>query len=283
MASGTYSAAVNRTSDDPTRSADPYATLGVSPGATDEEIKRAWKKLAREHHPDRNPGDPDAARRFKAIADAYAILGDPDARKKLQTERGRTTASEEFLADFTDAVERAERLVFVELLARYRAGPAERVALLARDVVSQQLLTRAGGPPPGWFARWQARREARRFTVHLDYRSRPDRPAEAWRIRSGWVIVLYPGAFWAKGVRESGALDDAVLDVLAGWVLGILAQEARVDLYGLHAGAADAMVERAREQDGALRRARAANVGLWVGIALLAAVFWYSAWSSQFD
>ena len=50
---------------------DPYRVLGVSKDATDAEIKRAYRKLARQYHPDRNPGDAAAEERFKAIQGAH--------------------------------------------------------------------------------------------------------------------------------------------------------------------------------------------------------------------
>jgi molecular chaperone DnaJ len=59
-----------------------YKTLGVSKKATDEEIKKAYRKLARKYHPDRNPDDAEAEERFKEISAAYDVLGDPEKRKE---------------------------------------------------------------------------------------------------------------------------------------------------------------------------------------------------------
>ena len=61
---------------------DYYATLGVNKGSTEKEIKQAFRKLARKHHPDVNPGDKAAESRFKEINEAYEVLGDPAKRKK---------------------------------------------------------------------------------------------------------------------------------------------------------------------------------------------------------
>jgi DnaJ-class molecular chaperone len=72
-------------------SEDPYAALGVRPTATQEEIKRAYKRIARESHPDLNPGDPDAAARFKAAANAYDLLKDPEKRARF--DRGEIDAA----------------------------------------------------------------------------------------------------------------------------------------------------------------------------------------------
>jgi molecular chaperone DnaJ len=66
----------------PTANKDLYAVLGVDRKATPEEIKKAYRKLARQFHPDRNPGDAQAEERFKEISQAYDVLGDPDKRKK---------------------------------------------------------------------------------------------------------------------------------------------------------------------------------------------------------
>ena len=58
-----------------------YQTLGVGKGATPEEIKKAYRKLAKKHHPDANPGDASAETRFKAVSAAWDALGDPDKRR----------------------------------------------------------------------------------------------------------------------------------------------------------------------------------------------------------
>ncbi|MFP5451896.1 MAG: DnaJ domain-containing protein, partial [Thermoleophilia bacterium] len=58
--------------------ADLYATLGVSRTASDDEIRKAYRKLARRHHPDANPDDPKAEERFKEIGHAYDVLSDAE-------------------------------------------------------------------------------------------------------------------------------------------------------------------------------------------------------------
>src|SRR4051794_29231491 len=64
---------------------DYYATLGVPRGASAADIKKAYRKLARQHHPDVNKSDPAAEKRFKEISEAYAVLGDEEKRKAYDT------------------------------------------------------------------------------------------------------------------------------------------------------------------------------------------------------
>ncbi len=60
---------------------DLYGVLGVPPGATDAEVREAWKKCALRWHPDKNPGDQEAEERFKVCSNAYHTLGDPVRRR----------------------------------------------------------------------------------------------------------------------------------------------------------------------------------------------------------
>lgn len=61
---------------------DYYAVLGVSNDADQDTVKKAYRKLARAHHPDANPDTPNAEQRFKEIGEAYAVLGKPETRKE---------------------------------------------------------------------------------------------------------------------------------------------------------------------------------------------------------
>jgi molecular chaperone DnaJ len=66
---------------------DFYKVLGVKKDATPEQIKKAYRKLARDNHPDSNPGNASAEERFKEISEAYAVLSSPDKRKEYDEQR----------------------------------------------------------------------------------------------------------------------------------------------------------------------------------------------------
>jgi DnaJ-class molecular chaperone len=86
---------------------DPYAVLGVKPEATQDEIRKAYRALAKKLHPDLNPGDKKAEEKFKQVSAAYDLVGDAD--KRARYDRGEIDASgnerprERYYRDFNDA------------------------------------------------------------------------------------------------------------------------------------------------------------------------------------
>ena len=87
--------------------ADPYAVLGVKKDASQDEIQKAYRRLAKKFHPDLNPGNKQAEERFKEISAAYDLLGDP--KKRVRFDRGEIDATgaeraqHRFYRDFADS------------------------------------------------------------------------------------------------------------------------------------------------------------------------------------
>lgn len=86
---------------------DPYKVLGVAREAAADDIRKAYRKLAKENHPDLHPGDTAAEERFKAVAAAYDLLGDPDKRARFDggeiDASGQEKPEQQYYRDYADA------------------------------------------------------------------------------------------------------------------------------------------------------------------------------------
>ncbi|MBX2799454.1 MAG: J domain-containing protein [Myxococcales bacterium] len=210
---------------------DPYATLELKPGATADEVKQAYRRLAKLFHPDRNPDNPEAEERFKAVAAAFEILSDPTRRAEHDRRHGSTSPAglpEAFVDDVSNSIERAqtyiERMVLPHY-ARYASGVnAEAAARMLQDLTALADVSHAmGWDKPSLVHRWRAARWARRIGVSLE-----SFPAATISMlvqgRAGsTVIVLTPFAMHRAGFRQPTDIDDAVLRVLLARYAQILA------------------------------------------------------------
>ena len=142
-----------------TRLPDYYGLLGVLPDATTAATKKAYRKLAREHHPDTNPGDPQASERFRQITEACEILTDPARRKAYDATRppvtGTTITPPGEPGPAISGIVRVLEDIWAAIRARHGEIPAV-VIIIASGTDSKQ--ARWGHHAPG---RWYVRNEQR--------------------------------------------------------------------------------------------------------------------------
>jgi len=259
---------------------DPFAVLEVPRDASDADIKRAWRRLAKSHHPDRHPDDPGAAERFKRIAAAFELLSDPERRATWLRDHGEHAAMwpPAFTATVEDAVARAQSYLEEHVLPHYaqhwRGAGAEAAVRLWQDaesLVDGGFLARQGSSP-GVFARRRAASWAARIEVTIE-----DWPmtqaSQRLRLRSGgYRIVVLPFALWHGGIRESGDVDDTVLRLL-------IARYAQIWADGTGALALTSgtdAIARAREIDDLAARTRHVSTALTAGLVALVTLLVYS-------
>jgi len=137
-------------------STDPYEILGVKTTATADEIRKAYRKLARSSHPDLNPDDPAAEARFKAISNAYDLLKDPETRARFDRGEidatGAERADRQYYRDYAEASE-----------SPYRSGRGFEGFDDASDIFAE-FMRRQGG-----------RQGARGARSHMFHAPGPDR------------------------------------------------------------------------------------------------------------
>jgi curved DNA-binding protein CbpA len=138
----------------PTPIRNPYVVLGLSPGTSDEQLRAAYRRLVQLHHPDHNPGDPDAARRFEEIQEAYARVS--ELRAKAPTEdqaapnvqadpevEARLTKLERELRDAHAARERARRAAAEAASADIKRPSDEELGYVTTDDSFSKILADA--------------------------------------------------------------------------------------------------------------------------------------------
>lgn len=144
-------------------STDPYAALGLTKSATTAEIKKAYRKVARDHHPDLNPDDAVSEAKFKAASAAYDLLKDPETRARF--DRGEIDASgqeqqqRQYYRDFAQSADNP-----------YRRGPQPGDFGDASDIFSEFM--RARGHPGGGhsgFGNFDARGQDARYSLEVDF------------------------------------------------------------------------------------------------------------------
>lgn len=106
---------------------DFYAVLGVSKDADQAEIKKAYRKLARKYHPDKNPGDKAAEEQFKKIGEAYGVLSDPKERKRYDAVRQMMSGGPRFATGSAGSAGGFEDLFGSAFGGRAGAGGGPRV------------------------------------------------------------------------------------------------------------------------------------------------------------
>ncbi|NWG13208.1 MAG: DnaJ domain-containing protein [Acidobacteria bacterium] len=180
------------------QSKDYYQILGISPDAAEEDIKRAYRRLALEWHPDRNPDNPNATERFQEISEAYAVLIDPVKRRQYDLSR--------------------------------QPGSTERFTY-SRDDLFRDMFSN-----PSAFAIFEEiAREFERMGMHVDRHYFQRELFGGRTVITGGVFVVSPfSPFLAlfrlaraalrqpasKGTLEPGAAQPSILGRLTHWLLG---------------------------------------------------------------
>jgi hypothetical protein len=206
---------------------DPYQILGVSPDATEREIRTAFRTLAKELHPDRNPDNPAATERFNEVAQAWEVLSDP-AKKAAwrQRERGRPDAPDPDWLDTFDLILAALEVELKrEILPGYVASHGigfDLMTALRVAVEAGTVIPRLSVPSSRW-VRWRTRRLVR--SIHFVADESPFN-GSILQVRRGTgrhVVVVSTWALWMQGVRTEEAVREILPRVTSAGLLIALA------------------------------------------------------------
>lgn len=245
---------------------DPYALLELEPGASEAEVKKAWKRLARLHHPDLNPDDPEASARFHQIRDAY---------EALRSGKASVGPSQEMDDDWLDTVdwmiEFRRRVVMGELMPRL-VGEYGHGAALAWALMQASDLQAAAEALPERKPSWRLRRL--KLDVILAEVPGMPRLAALERDRGGKLqLTLFASGLWLR----RGADEDALREMVFSTVDHGLSAAVPIAL-GIHIS--PPTLEQARQVDRRVARNNLIIRTIWgAGFALMAMMAWIMATS----
>lgn len=184
---------------------DPYEVLGVKRDASDDDLRRAYRKLAKKFHPDLNPGDSQAEERFKAVASAHELLSDPDKRGRY--DRGEI--------DATGAERRPDHSYYRDFAegpngGRYHGGDEEQsddFSDLFENLFGGRFRTRAtgGGARP----EIRLRGADRRYSLTVDFLDAINGTTQRLQLPDGKTldVAVPPGIEDGKVLRLKGQGD----------------------------------------------------------------------------
>ena len=158
---------------------DPYKTLGVKPGASDEEVRAAYRRLVQLHHPDHNRGSAEATRRFEEVQEAYATITEARQRAPHVQEKGPGPSAdpnvESRLADLErqvraahDARDRAQRAAREAAAQTERRPTDEELGYVTTDDTFSKVLADARSELAGWLSDEPSHPAARRVSDVVD-------------------------------------------------------------------------------------------------------------------
>ena len=261
---------------------DPYEVLGVSPAASRDDIRKAYRQLARALHPDLHPEDPAAEARFKEVAAAWDVLGDAERRAAHDRRAGRARAGvvdAEALEAVSAAVERAqdwaERGVVPQVAARWRGSGAEATGWALQHLA--ELSVPGSLPSVGWRARRRVGQLLQGIGVGLAPWPLGASTSMVRRL-GGWEILVDPRSLWQAGFRGT-ELDDAVLQLLVARYVQLLAVGRFVPPH--EPSGWPAALEEARDRDDAAVFRSRARIGGWALVAVVLGLMFtagYQGW-----
>lgn len=262
---------------------DPHAILGVEAGADEATLKRAWRRIAKETHPDLNPGDPEAAARFRRAQEAYEALTNPAAD---QPGRIRTEHRYPGLGPDPDWLE-VVRWMAVSHMSQLRREVLPCYAGVGRGGPSVAFALQSGAPhglvesrpedrPPRWARLWM-RWTLRKIELDVDPgRSLSPSPITLVRVGKRLRIVLFPRLLWRQGIR-----DEDVVRVLVRRSLDQAVAAALPLLWGIPQVAITAAA--AREADARWWMSRLSWPIVYALVALFSAIMIISGYLSRYD